>query len=184
MFQVFLLGGLFVASLSGSPQIPMEVSMRGLAPRPEQKAVPVARHHEKLCLALAVYHEARGEPEAGQLAVTMVVRNRVLSPRYPPTICGVVFQNARWKNRCQFSFACAGASLLPLEGEAWSRALRIASASAVPSRCSGMPEAVATHYHADRVRPAWARSMDRLGRIGQHVFFVEGAVNRRTDCAF
>lgn len=154
------------------------------APQPEQDASSLIRRYEKLCLALAIYHEARGEPQAGQIAVSMVIRNRVLSPRYPPTLCGVVFQNARWKNRCQFSFACDGASLRPKEIEAWNRSLRLARASPIPPSCSGMPEAAATHYHADWVRPTWARSMERLGRIGRHIFFLEGAFYRRMNCAF
>ena len=52
----------------------------------------------ELCLALAVYHEARGEPLIGQKAVAEVVMNRVASDRFPDTICGVVMQPK------QFSF--------------------------------------------------------------------------------
>ena len=48
---------------------------------------------EVKCLATAIYFEARGEPEHGQLAVAQVVLNRVKNPAYPNTICGVVYQN-------------------------------------------------------------------------------------------
>ena len=36
-----------------------------------------------VCIAVAVYFEARGEPSEGQLAVAQVVRNRVVSDDYP-----------------------------------------------------------------------------------------------------
>src|SRR4051794_40469525 len=49
---------------------------------------------EQLCLAKAVYFESRGEKLEGQLAVAEVVLNRVASPEYPDTICGVVTQPA------------------------------------------------------------------------------------------
>ncbi len=65
---------------------------------------------ELKCLATAIYFEARGEPEEGQLAVAQVVLNRVKNPAYPNTICGVVYQNKTKRNRCQFSFACDGRS--------------------------------------------------------------------------
>src|SRR5690554_3545291 len=62
--------------------------------------------NEVYCLAQAVYHESRGEPESGQWAVASVILNRVESSAYPDTVCDVVFQNAHLRNRCQFSFAC------------------------------------------------------------------------------
>ena len=40
--------------------------------------------------------------------MAQVVLNRVRNPAYPNTICGVVYQNDNWRNRCQFSFACDG----------------------------------------------------------------------------
>ncbi|MEO9961273.1 MAG: cell wall hydrolase, partial [Nisaea sp.] len=61
---------------------------------------------EQTCLANGIYFEARGEEEEGQAAVAQVILNRVRNPAYPDTICGVVYQNQSWKNRCQFSFAC------------------------------------------------------------------------------
>ena len=63
---------------------------------------------ELKCLATAIYFEARGEPEHGQIAVAQVVLNRLKNPTYPNTICGVVYQNKTHRNRCQFSFACDG----------------------------------------------------------------------------
>ena len=63
---------------------------------------------EQKCLANAIYFEARSESLRGQAAVAQVVLNRVRNPAYPNSICGVVYQNDNWRNRCQFSFACDG----------------------------------------------------------------------------
>jgi len=42
------------------------------------------------CLALNVYFEARSEAVNAQFAVAQVTMNRVLSNKYPDTVCGVV----------------------------------------------------------------------------------------------
>ena len=47
------------------------------------------------CLADALYFEARGESVAGQLAVGLVIFNRVEHPKYPDTVCGVTRQAGR-----------------------------------------------------------------------------------------
>ena len=44
------------------------------------------------CMALNIYHEARGESTKGMLAVAYVTMNRVMSPKFPSTVCEVVFQ--------------------------------------------------------------------------------------------
>tara|TARA_Y100000034_G_scaffold48496_1_gene59863 strand:+ start:81 stop:494 length:414 start_codon:yes stop_codon:yes gene_type:complete len=47
---------------------------------------------EVLCLAEAIYHEARGESLFGQMLVAETVLNRVDDNRWPNTTCGVVYQ--------------------------------------------------------------------------------------------
>ena len=51
-----------------------------------------------MCLALNVYFEARSENMASQMAVSLVVMNRVEDHRFPNTVCGVVKQGLRYKN--------------------------------------------------------------------------------------
>ena len=85
---------------------------------------------EQLCLAQAIYHEARGESEAGQWAVANVIINRAMSKKFPRTLCGVVFQNAnQGLYRCQFTFACDGRSDIGTEKGAWTRAVKMAQAA-------------------------------------------------------
>ena len=76
---------------------------------------------ERRCLAIAIYFEARGEPVRGQVAVGQVILNRVRSPVFPETICGVVYQGQMEKG-CQFSFACDGNTDMPREDEQWALA--------------------------------------------------------------
>lgn len=122
------------------------------------------------CLATAIYFEARGESERGQIAVAQVVLNRVFSGYYPATVCGVVYQNAHRHLACQFTFACDGIPDRVTEPEAWARAKRIAEETLDGKLW--LPEVgKATHYHAYWVRPGWARSMQKLHKLGVHTFY-------------
>lgn len=136
---------------------------------------------ERLCLAQAIYHEARGEPEDGQWAVAEVILNRVADRHYPASICGVVFQNANaGSHHCQFSFACDGQSDMGGDGnrivrESWVRANLIAL-EAFRKKQQGLPTgelpATALFYHAASVAPEWARAYNRVAEIGAHVFYA------------
>ena len=125
---------------------------------------------ERKCLAEAVYFESRSEPEEGQAAVAQVVLNRATSGLYPPSICGVVYQNRTHYKACQFSFACEGKSLRVTEPEAWHTAVRIADA-VVQGKTYVSDVGGATHYHAKYVRPGWARRLVKMDVIGHHVFY-------------
>lgn len=118
------------------------------------------------CLALAIYYEARSEPLAGQIAVAEVVINRVDSDRFPDTVCGVV-----WQPR-QFSFTHDGRPERPRH-EVWG------DIQALASEILDKPDETlfhhgATHYHATYVRPYWADDLELIGRIGDHLFYIEG----------
>jgi hypothetical protein len=122
------------------------------------------------CLANAVYFESRGEPVKGQIAVAQVVMNRVFSPFYPKTVCGVVYQNAHRHNSCQFTFACDGIPDIVTEPDAWERAKRIARDTLDGKLW--MPEvAKSTHYHAFWVHPSWVGEMKKLYSLGVHKFY-------------
>jgi spore germination cell wall hydrolase CwlJ-like protein len=126
--------------------------------------------HEKRCLAEAIYFEARSEPEEGQAAVAQVVLNRVASGLYPSTICGVVYQNRNRYNACQFSFACEGRSLRVTDQDSWHTAVRIAEAVS-DGKTYVSDVGSATHYHANYVRPRWARQLVKMDVIGHHIFY-------------
>lgn len=137
-----------------------------------QKPLPlsVATSKEQKCLAEAIYFEARGEIEEGQVAVAQVVLNRVKNPSYPNSICGVVYQNKHKRNRCQFSFACDGIKDRIASPKAWTTAKRITREVLDGKRYLKMVDA-STHYHADYVNPRWAKAMAKRGKIGLHIFY-------------
>ncbi|HEX2762645.1 MAG TPA: cell wall hydrolase [Allosphingosinicella sp.] len=127
------------------------------------------------CLAEAVYYEARSESEAGQRAVAQVVLNRVRSPAYPGSVCGVVYQGPlRAGGGCQFTFTCDGSLAWQPAGEMWLRARRIA-AEALAGKVFA-PVGLATHYHTHQVLPAWAWRLAKATVIGNHIFYrMQGA---------
>jgi spore germination cell wall hydrolase CwlJ-like protein len=173
---------------AAADNIPIEISVIAL-PRVESNsslvtriARPLARPdyaalidsdraaHEQRCLAEAIYFEARSEPEAGQAAVAQVVLNRVNSGLYPTTVCGVVYQNRNRHLACQFSFACEGRSLRINEPDSWRQAVRVAHQ--VTDGTTYLADiGDATHYHANYVRPFWAKRLQRMDRIGHHIFY-------------
>ncbi len=129
---------------------------------------------EELCLAQAVYFEARGEPLIGQVAIAEVVLNRVVNRRYPNDACEVVFQNQHKPNRCQFSFACDGKSDRPSDPRAWELSLKIVALVMAGER-SGVAKR-ATHYHASYVSPYWRTHFDKVGEVGRHIFYRDGVI--------
>jgi len=129
-----------------------------------------ARARHERCLADAIYFEARGESVRGQMAVAQVVINRVFSGYYPNNVCGVVYQNAHRRFRCQFTFACDGIPEHINEPAAWERAKHIAR-DALDGNFWLDDVGKATHYHARWVHPWWVREMRKLDRIGVHTFY-------------
>ncbi|MBY6243242.1 cell wall hydrolase [Methylosinus sp. Sm6] len=131
---------------------------------------PAKLEREKRCLAEAVYFEARSEPETGQAAVAQVVLNRVSSGLYPSNVCGVVYQNRTHYKACQFSFACEGRRLRIAEPEAWASATRVAD-EVMKGETYISDVGGSTHYHANYVKPRWAKALKRTDKIGNHIFY-------------
>ena len=125
-----------------------------------------------VCLAMAVYFEARDQPLEGQHAVAQVVMNRVADRRWPDNVCDVVFHGGEQRlHRCQFSFYCDGKPDRPYNQEQWRHSLivgALAYQDLLPNKVEG-----ATHYHATYVLPYWAGHMEVVVRIGEHIFYKE-----------
>lgn len=121
-----------------------------------------------LCLALNIYHEARGEPIYGQLAVAEVTMNRVDSPKFPNDICAVIQQSNA--NGCQFSWWCDGKSDRPTDKEAWRQSQIVANAYLAHGNYIDLV-GDATFYHADYVKPYWADKFSKVKKVGRHVFY-------------
>lgn len=139
----------------------------------------VLARRERQCLTQAIYHEARGEPDAGQWAVGEVILNRVDSWRYPGSICEVVYQNAAQFHNCQFSFACDGKTDTPvlrtrLDRYSWLKAALFAQI--IYQKGERHLDNVRVrqdvlYYHATTVSPRWASAMQVSTKIGQHIFY-------------
>lgn len=127
------------------------------------------------CLAVNVYHEARGEPLEGQYAVAQVTLTRaqqretgvcheVLRPKQFSWTTGLVkFDSNTGKPRLR-------ARGIPREPEAWARAFAVSAFTLL-----GVGEAKAapraTHYHATYVMPYWAKHYEQVAVIGNHIFY-------------
>ena len=150
-----------------------EVTGEGRRPKTPAERLALegkSRAKAEKCLADAIYFESRGEPERGQIAVAQVVMNRVFSPFYPDTVCGVVYQNAHRHLACQFTFACEGKRLVVGEPDMWEQAKRIAR-DTLDGKLWLSEVGKSTHYHAYWVRPSWVREMKRNYKFGVHTFY-------------
>lgn len=147
------LGFLFVAAIAFIAWFSYAATLERMAA--EQRRIDVH------CLAVNVYHEARGEPRLGQVAVAEVTMNRVAAPQFPDSVCGVVHQQAA------FSWTLNDASTPG--GRAWKRALEVAVSVYDGEHSPVVPGSL--HYHARGVEPAWARTSEPIKRIGRHIFY-------------
>lgn len=122
------------------------------------------------CLTAALYYEAGNEPEEGLRAVAQVVLNRVRSPAYPNTVCGVVYQGTeRNDTLCQFTFGCDGSMARIPSSAAWARANRIAREALTGSVYA--PVGLSTFYHTRAVNPGWNRRLTPTAIVGAHIFY-------------
>jgi len=112
-----------------------------------------------LCLAAAVYHEARGEPLAGQQAVALVTMNR--AEWKPKRVCQEVYKPGQ--------YSWVGKHLSRDDRDAWRQARKVAADvlyGRVPDFTGG-----STYFHARTVRPAWRRKLHYMMTLGGHRFY-------------
>jgi spore germination cell wall hydrolase CwlJ-like protein len=170
--EVVAIPGMPRLAAAPKPQRNATVIPRTAGGRPDYAALIGAEKMaaEKKCLAEAVYFESRSEPEDGQAAVAQVILNRMSSGLYPASICGVVYQNRHRYKACQFSFACEGKSLRINDQSSWATATRIAD-EVLDGRTWLADVGGSTHYHANYVRPRWAKRLKKMDVIGKHIFY-------------
>ena len=121
------------------------------------------------CLAAAVLYEA-GDDAVGEKAVAQVVLNRLRHPAFPKSVCGVVFEGSTRSTGCQFTFTCDGALATRRPAAAgWARAQAVAAQAL--GGAVYRPVGYATHYHTDWVVPYWQSSLDKIAKVGTHLFF-------------
>ena len=112
-----------------------------------------------LCLALNLYHEGRGEPIEGQIAINLVVLNRVRINR--SSVCREIHRPF------QFSWTLKNPPVT--NKRAFRRIYQISRNTLhIKDYTDG-----ATHYHEVSVQPEWAKSLQYVGRWGNHLFYKE-----------
>jgi N-acetylmuramoyl-L-alanine amidase len=117
------------------------------------------------CLAMNIYHEARGETEKGKLAVAAVTMNRVDNKYYPDSVCQVVWQQK------QFSWTGLKHKYLVIkDSTAWTNAIEIAQLFMEGGNWQGVGKA--THYHTVAVSPNWKNENLLVAQVGNHLFYA------------
>ena len=145
-------------------------------------SIAKAEESPSMCLAKNIYFEAKNQGTAGWAAVASVTLNRVNDTRYPNSICEVVYQGpARpsWKDpelmipirhKCQFSWYCDGKSDVMRNTSKREEIIKFAEYVLSTKFDLDITDG-ATHYHADYVYPAWAKTKTKTIEIGDHIFY-------------
>lgn len=127
-----------------------------------------------LCLSLNVYHESRGEPEMGQIAVAQVTLNRAADN--PKNVCEVVFQPGQfsWTVGAKNKNGAIRPGVIPKTGDdSWERAKKIAQ-DVLAKKHKDVTKG-ASHYHERHVKPKWTKKMVQVAQIGHHIFYRDKA---------
>lgn len=129
------------------------------------------------CLALNIYHEARGESLEGQRMVAYVTMNRAEWNK--KKVCTEVFRERQfsWANE-KVQVTKGGYSLCvttkPRNKTAWAKAQRIAKQVIRAGRLKPHldPSKGAKFYHATYIKaPYWTSKMEVVAVVGRHVFY-------------
>lgn len=108
-------------------------------------------------LTRAVYSEARGEPYKGQVAVAAVILNRVLHPRFPNTVRGVIFE--------PWAFTAVH------DGQFWLEPQATARQAVIDALKGWDPTGGATfYYNPAKVTSYWIYTRPVITQIGRHYF--------------
>lgn len=124
-----------------------------------------------LCLALNIYHEARGEMIPGQYGIAHVTMNRAKSSK---NVCAAVVAKGQF-SWTQENVEQRGNKFVlkptgyPHDAHAWWVANRVASYT-INMQPADLTYG-ATHFHAKHVRPDWSRRLVRTKTMGSHVFY-------------
>ena len=138
-----------------------------------------------VCLAKNAYFEARNQSVLSQIAVSQVVMNRVQSPDFPNTVCGVVYeaQLSKWykekmdkevplKHKCQFSWYCDGKADIITDIDSYKIALAVAHQVLSKYTMHDVTDG-AVFYHAYYVNPRWAKEKIKTVVHEDHIFYRE-----------
>lgn len=131
------------------------------------------------CLAYNIYYEANNQPLEGRIAIWNVTHNRIKSPQFANSVCGVVYDKSYRKDGtpyCEFSWA------KPTKGKYCTHSGKKPSREAY-KKIKELAENVLSHneydktngalfYHADYINGGWfKRNLTYIKQIGTHKFY-------------
>lgn len=133
------------------------------------------------CMGEALYWEGRNQSVNGMNGIAHVIMNRVASPYFPDTVCGVVHQGPRdgskiSKYRCQFTYFCDGkGDSYPVNNNLDEVvAAEKADLVAEDVMYNGTTDTTngSDHYHASYINaPYWAKYEIKIATIDTHIFY-------------
>jgi N-acetylmuramoyl-L-alanine amidase len=107
-----------------------------------------------LCLASAIFFEARGEPVSGMQAVANVIINRVEDERYPKTVCGLTDDPEDYTGH--------------QDKLAWVTSQEVAE-EALQGNLLGI---TSTHFHTVNIKVYWSKHYALDARVAGHYFYT------------
>jgi spore germination cell wall hydrolase CwlJ-like protein len=125
-------------------------------------------------MAENIYYEAGNQSYAGKIAVGHVVLNRVNAPGFPRTICGVIYDGAKSQTTtvCQFSWLCAPRAPINKSSTNWTQSVKAAKELLSTKESAIDITDGALNYHADYVKPPWAKQLRLVATIDNHLFYA------------
>jgi len=114
-------------------------------------------------IALCLYHECRGEPQEGQIAVAHVIMNRAI--KRGKSVKEIIQQPK------QFSWLNDGRPDDVVDHDAFVLCME-SVVLARNERLEGKNFFGADHYFADYIdQPSWAKNMTFIRKVGRHLFY-------------
>jgi hypothetical protein len=126
-----------------------------------------------LCLALAMYHEARGETEAERVAVAQVIYNRALHT--DSTVCATVWA----ENGSQFQWVKSSATIIPRELSVW-EAVQGSAVRFALRRPADSTHGATNFYNPALCSPNWANAGRVTVSMRQVFLRIDGKYSRFT----
>lgn len=129
---------------------------------------------QAFCMAMNIYHEARGEVLEGQVQVAHVTLSRVTDPRFPSTVCDVVKKKGAFtwvlnNPTDDINFKRPDGTVNQAEISSFIVATELsiwALNGYLPDRCDG-----ANHYYNPSLAtPNWSKIYTHKCVIDDHVF--------------
>jgi len=132
---------------------------------------------EHTCLSKTIFGEARSEPIVSQLDVALTVLNRVNSPLFPDTICGVTNQPYQYTSRNEFdtNYWFTERVFVGFEttlGERKAKEKSQILATFAMENYKELTNPIIYHYHAAGHNPVWASELTYSHTSGTHLFYT------------